>query len=307
MVIERFLRAGKSILFAGADVRLLRPARVFFESAPADAVFEARVDSSHGTIEHFTPDIFWFAPTPGALSFCAAVRDAIHVFSHQIVIEAVGSLLGPADQDILLDVLLTTIYQFPLAVRTRLLAKLSFGRMAYEEVFVANITQSRRVRPPDDVVPWFGPAARRKLSKQATHEMQLLMKRTFGRLNTTRLPRGGTLVTTKRLSAVFLDAPEVVAMGGPADRGSPVCQTVCSQTMRRRGRGQRSDHPAAGMQGSRYEHRTPAGAYAVHCRGKHPACVDLWRGCGCNAGASGRVARVRHGTGTGAGSLNLDT
>ena len=42
---------------------------------------------------------------------------------------AAGNLLGPADQDLLMDVLVTTLYSRPIALRTSYNAKVHFGRL----------------------------------------------------------------------------------------------------------------------------------------------------------------------------------
>ena len=65
VVMERFLRAGRHIMFAGADTRMLRPAAGLFAAmgkVAADAAFDAVV-AKRGIIT-FTPDIFAFAPSP---------------------------------------------------------------------------------------------------------------------------------------------------------------------------------------------------------------------------------------------------
>lgn len=101
VIIERFLLAGRRILFAGADTRMLRPTRALFATASfhaADAIFDAHPDDRLSALVSFTPDIFAFAATEPARSFVRRVREAIHAFSHPMLVEIIGNVLGPADQ-----------------------------------------------------------------------------------------------------------------------------------------------------------------------------------------------------------------
>ena len=259
VVVERFLLAGKRIIFAGADFRLLRPTRSLFtlaDSLSADAIFDA--DATPRGVAKFTPDLFAFLATANAGSFVSHVRSAIHAFSHPLLREAVGDVLGPADQDVLHDVLLSVIYDFPIAVRTGERAKILFGRYAYVEALEqlatrTNWTEARLHPPPADAAPWHSAVARQKLGQKMGHRLNQGLKAQFGALDVTRLERGGSIVRARRLTALLS------VFAGPG----LTCSTLC-----------RAERP-----------RRP---FAVHCGGKRAECLDLPSTCTC-------VGRARSG------------
>lgn len=273
LVVETFLAAGRRILFAGADVRLLRPVRALFAVAPeADAIFEGNA-RREGVVD-FTPDIFGFAPRRDALAFCVAVREALHAFSHPLLTESVGNLLGPADQDLLFDVLRSTLYDFPLPVQTGAAANILAGRRAYTELWERwRVNASARgvgprefVPPRRDAVPWHSQPEINQVRRVAKRANDWLQRR-FGLLNVSSPREGGHLVTSPRLTALF--SQHVLFWSAPSGGSVAACERVCPPVD-----GHLATRPHA------YPHY-----YAVHCLGKKAGCLELRQRCGCDAHA----------------------
>ena len=252
VVIAHFLSRGRRIMFAGADARLLRPTRALFRAVRAvraDVCFDSPADQH--SIPKFTPDIFAFLPTRRALAFVGRVRAAIHALTDPLIKEAVGDLVGPAEQDLLHDVLLSTVYRFPLAVRTRWRAKVLFGKYGYAEATERLIERhgSRWAasHPASPSVPWHSRDDVDRLTARREERVRKGLRQQFGPLNATLRADGGSVVTSRDLSILF-GADSVFA--GP----ELTCQKLCSTQRRRR-------------------------PFAVHCGGKQTACLMLTNTC----------------------------
>jgi len=124
-VIRHFLARGQRIIFAGVDVRFVRPACSMCSSALADAAgavvdgaFEANVWWHSGVIGHFTPDVIVAFPTTNMLYFVDAVlarytAPLLDGLPPELRVAELQKhptrLKGPAQQDMLYDVLISTL------------------------------------------------------------------------------------------------------------------------------------------------------------------------------------------------------
>jgi hypothetical protein len=130
VVVQRFLRRRQRVMYAGSDVRFLRPVHSMFAAAGAvDAAFEGR--SRGKAIGHFTPDVVIAFPTAGTRRLVHAVLAGIRAPANFDGLPAElrrpallsHNLHGPAEQDLLVrDLLLTALYNRPVAVRKTMVA-----------------------------------------------------------------------------------------------------------------------------------------------------------------------------------------
>lgn len=132
-VILHFLERGQRILHSGADMRFVRPLQCLFAACgTVDAAFDGTVDRNRRTLGHFTPDLLLFFPTPKSISF---VRSTLAAFEAPTLAGLAPSLqvpqllphrkflMGPGQQDVLLDHMWSTLYNRPVAVRKTVLAR----------------------------------------------------------------------------------------------------------------------------------------------------------------------------------------
>lgn len=140
-VIQHFLRCGRPIVFAGSDVRFTMPVKSLLIAARSevevDAAFEATAtrigrEDATGTVLSFTPDIIVAYPTERMATFVASVLRAFSapVFEglplelrSPALLGFRKELTGPAQQDMLMDVLLSTLHGRPLSLRKAALAR----------------------------------------------------------------------------------------------------------------------------------------------------------------------------------------
>ena len=131
-VLLHFARRKQRIAYVGLDVRFLQPVGSLFEAVPADAdfAFEGTVDHWHRRVRQFTPDLAAAFPTRNAIAFLEGLlqqldtyeRDAAENATSTLSLEGLPGhmrtpaltrhfdLLGPAEQDLLRDALLSTLY-----------------------------------------------------------------------------------------------------------------------------------------------------------------------------------------------------
>ena len=137
-IIDFYLSRGRPIVFAGADVRFTLPLQSFHAAVqsvqPIDAAFEgsAILYGQGGTVSTFTPDIIAAYPTARMRSFVrtvlaelrAPILNALPIELRQDSLLAYrNELTGPAQQDLLMDVLLSTLHGRPVALRRTALAR----------------------------------------------------------------------------------------------------------------------------------------------------------------------------------------
>ena len=146
-IISYFLRFGKAVMAAGADVRLLAPVgRLFRASGSVDMTFEG--NAHNGRIRVFTPDLLLAFATPRAKAFVDAVRQDIalsdstdpDVHVRGLGVADVGgeanlqwlkshqtTLAGPAEQDLLVDTFASVLYNRTQRERKIFLARRQLG------------------------------------------------------------------------------------------------------------------------------------------------------------------------------------
>ena len=146
-IVSHFLRHGRTIVAAGADVRFLVPVRRLVRaSGHVDMAFDGRV--LDGRIAFFTPDVFVAFAKPRARSFVNRVlRDIalsestdpdVHVEgvsaadvdgaeNLQVLRTHQMSLAGPAEQDLLFDTLVSVLHNTTLRARKQYVARQQLG------------------------------------------------------------------------------------------------------------------------------------------------------------------------------------
>ena len=132
-VALHFLERGRRILHVGADMRFTRPLRCLYAACgDVDAAFDGAVDKSKRVLAHFTPDLLLFMPTPNAISFVQSTLEAFRAPTLAGLEPELQSaellahrkfLMGPGQQDLLLDHLWTTLYGRPVNIRKTTLAR----------------------------------------------------------------------------------------------------------------------------------------------------------------------------------------
>ena len=128
-ILKYFLLRGQPLIYAGLDVRFVWPVHTMLKTIQrysADAAFEGKGD---GRQMHFTPDIAVMLPTHGAQRLLATIFPLLRArtlegLPHYMRIQALlrYNLMGPAEQDLLADALLTTLHNRTVAIRKFLIA-----------------------------------------------------------------------------------------------------------------------------------------------------------------------------------------
>lgn len=251
-VILRFVEQHRRpIIYAGSDVRFLRPAKhlhMALADLELDAAFEGQIEERAIT---FTPDLILAYPTPKMMAFVSMILDGLQAAMHSVPIELqqrpelvqhlpparrtqAHLLLGPAQQDFLHDTLLSVLLNVSRTTRRDLLL---------HELLTRPRNASSVVRHNLLVTP-------------RDHDERL---RTLS-LSTSRLPHGA-LISTARLRALlgsqrFMRTDEL-----PCKR----CDNYRAPLRRRAGELHEPSWSAV---------------YALHCIGKQPDCLDVCR-CSC--------------------------
>ena len=130
-IMLEILRRNHSIAYAGMDVRFLAPAtswNLFGEEV--DTVFEGVMNPVLRKVKLFTPDFALAFPTSRAIRFLEVVTTAIRgrsldglpAFLHDPSLLRFN-LMGPAEQDLLHDLLLSSLYNRTVVVRKYSLAR----------------------------------------------------------------------------------------------------------------------------------------------------------------------------------------
>ena len=126
-IIDHFLQRGQRIIHCGADLRFTQPPRRLFEvSGSVDSAVDGLVNLDISAVVHFTPDLLLFNPTAKGITFVRAILAAFRaptaeglppeLLRPEVMRDRKG-LMGPAQQDLLMDTLLSTFYSRPVSLR----------------------------------------------------------------------------------------------------------------------------------------------------------------------------------------------
>ena len=128
-----FLERGQRIIHSGADMRFTRPLQCMYAACgEVDAAFDGSVDRRRRQVSHFTPDLLVLFPTQRSIAFVRRTLAALEAPTHAGLSPALSSplllphrkfLMGPGQQDLLLDVLWSTLYGRQLSIRKSTLAR----------------------------------------------------------------------------------------------------------------------------------------------------------------------------------------
>ena len=250
-VIHHFLTRRQRIIFAGVDVRFIRPAEQVFaavraDSPIADGAFESAVSWTHKIVESFTPDIVVAFPTTNMLRFVEAILAAYHAplldgLPPQLrlpeLLRHPTHLKGPAQQDMLFDTFLSRLYGRQVAVRKVGMARNWLCCRAH--------WRARKQAKRLGTTPNLESCACLRSGVDAAADRDARIR--LGSLSMTQATHG-VVVTTPELTVLATD-------GGLTVSGYAPCSN-CAKW------------------------RSPAAVHAIHCRGKNPACLDVER-CAC--------------------------
>ena len=136
-VLHHFLKRGRRLVYTDADVRFTRPPRSLFAACgAADAAFDGRVEDTR-RLSHFTPAILLVLPTERTIALVRAVLSALQaptlegldpaMQAAEMLLKHRKHLMGPAQQDLVLDVFWSTLYDRPIYLRKRMLAKVALS------------------------------------------------------------------------------------------------------------------------------------------------------------------------------------
>ena len=123
-ILLHFARRGRGLVYAGLDVRFVWPVASLTRFAAqhfADAAFEGSGDGQH---LHFTPDLAAVFPTARAIALLEALMvqlsarslDGLPAYMQDRSLLRYN-LMGPAEQDLLADALLSALYNSTVAIR----------------------------------------------------------------------------------------------------------------------------------------------------------------------------------------------
>lgn len=161
-IILSILRRKKSIMYAGLDVRFLQPVHSWYAaSINVDAAFEGYTSSVRGKDGHrvrvtlFTPDLVLARPTERSIAFFERLVEVIRARSLDGLPQFLQdrtllrfNLMGPAEQELLRDELLTALHNRTVVTRKYGLARGAAATM--EGTFLAGQMVSRSTLPRCD-------------------------------------------------------------------------------------------------------------------------------------------------------------
>ena len=136
-IILNVLKRSHRIAYAGLDMRFLKPVASWYDgsSSSTDFAFEGRYDNFFQRLGDFTPDWVVAFPTPKAIAFLEFLVAIIRrrslaglpaYLQEPLLLRA--NLMGPAEQDLLKDAVLSVLFN-----RTVVIRKYSLARAAAYE------------------------------------------------------------------------------------------------------------------------------------------------------------------------------
>ena len=270
-VILHFLLRGQRIIFAGLDVRFTRPVHNMYAAAHApdaaiDVAFEASVWWEWKIVKQFTPDIVVAFPTEKMMNFVTAVLSRYNEHLYDGLPSALRvrklrrhmtRLKGPAQQDMLFDVLLSTLYNRHVAVRKVGLAQNFLCCQAKLERKLSG-TRKHMSSPVDANGDSLATQAASCVCRRGINsDEDVMARRRLGALPMMRTSYG-TLLRTPYLTMLAADGKLTMSMHHLAENHheTDIC-AICSAW-------------------NGYANST----YAIHCQGKSPSCLNFDR-CKC--------------------------
>jgi hypothetical protein len=228
-IILHFLHRHRRIVYAGLDVRFLRPVQSFLVAAKeslssssssssrdgslgsrVDAAFEGTYDERRSTLHDFTPDLAAAFPTPQAVDFFNSLLESLRARSvtglPAYMRESAPTLLrfnlmGPAEQDLLKDSILSALYNRTVALRKYAIAK-GAAKIAGLDFRDAPKCSRAAERAEGHTERW----------KRACNGTGVLRLNDLTPLHATRT-RHGTVLATPKLS-IFLTDQRILRTGG---------------------------------------------------------------------------------------------
>lgn len=266
-VLLHSVRQGHRLMYAGLDMRFLQPIPRVFDAvrtdAAVDAAFEGRYIRHLSRVRDFTPDLIAAFPTPRLINFFERIVNLLRARStdglprYMRVPQLLGfNLMGPAEQDLLRDALLSTLYNRSVVARKYDIAIQAAMTMC-KDARMQCIAPAINLSLPR--CPSAGGAALSTASPLhwACAGTGILAENVLGKLPYQATPHGGVDVRMPALSIHLTDRSVLRPV-----QWERHCQSLA----------------ASQCQGPLDE----APPLAVHCTGKDPSCLDLSR-CACFA------------------------
>ena len=283
-ILLHFARRGRGLVYAGLDVRFVWPVASLTRFAAqhfADAAFEGSGDGQH---LHFTPDLAAVFPTARAIALLEALMvqlrarslDGLPAYMQDRSLLRYN-LMGPAEQDLLADALLSALYNATVAIR-----KFTVASGAALESGVPSMAHNASLpqctgagaRTDGHTRAWRAACAsagillkedlpRPTQIRQGPKEVQPVAR--LAAVQEATLEARGRLLSSAHLRVILLG-------NGLGMQSSP---TACS--------------PSLAHVDQCWDPRL---VFALHCLGKHPSCLDVAR-CRCLTRSAAWCASMR--------------
>ena len=250
-ILLHFARRGFGLVYAGLDIRFVWPVSQligFTRHVSVDSAFEGSFGTSSQRL-HFTPDLAVTLPTPNTLQLLESIVSLLRSRSLEGLPRYMQdrsllryNLMGPAEQDLLHDALLSALHNRSVAIR-----KFTLASGAAVESGVPSMEHNASL-------PQCTPAGARTATarwRRACAHAAVLRAADLPVLDASDMKRG-TLLASAHL--------RVMLMGGPyrTSAGMITSARPCTSSC----------------------HWEPADVFALHCLTKAPQCLDLSQ-CRC--------------------------
>lgn len=258
---------GHRLMYAGLDLRFLRPVQSVFDAVrtdgAVDAAFEGKFTRHLSRVHDFTPDLVAVFPTSRLVHFLERLVDLLRgrttdgLPRYMRVPQLLRfNLMGPAEQDLLRDALLSTLYNQTVVTRKYAIAMQAAAAMCKDSSSPC-LTPARNPSLPR--CPPAGAAAALAAASPlawACAGAGVLAESALGRLPYQQTEHGAITIRTPLL-AIHITDRTVLNPHQWARHCQPPIAAQCSWALQ----------------------ATPP-FVAVHCLGKDPSCLELSR-CPC--------------------------
>ena len=306
-ILLHFARRGRGLVYAGLDVRFVWPVASltrFAAQHSADAAFEGSGDGQH---LHFTPDLAAVFPTARAIALLEALMvqlrarslDGLPTYMQDRSLLRYN-LMGPAEQDLLADALLSVLYNTTVAIR-----KFTVASGAALESGVPSMAHNASL--PQCTGAGARADGHTRAWQAACASAGILLREDLPRPRPTQIRQGSAGILLKE--DLPRPRPSQIRQGPKEVQPAARLAAVQEATLEARGRLLSSAHlrvillgNGLGMQSSPTacspslahvdQCWDPRLVFALHCLGKHPSCLDVAR-CRCLTRSAAWCASMR--------------
>ena len=285
-ILLHFARRGRGLVYAGLDVRFVWPVASLTRFAAqhfADAAFEGSGDGQH---LHFTPDLAAVFPTARAIALLEALMvqlrarslDGLPAYMQDRSLLRYN-LMGPAEQDLLADALLSVLYNTTVAIR-----KFTVASGAALESGVPSMAHNASL--PQCTGAGARADGHTRAWQAACASAGILLREDLPRPRPAQIRQGPKEVQpAARLAAVQEATLEA--------RGRLLSSAHLRVILLGNGLGMQSSPTACSPSLAHVDQCwDPRLVFALHCLGKHPSCLDVAR-CRCLTRSAAWCASMR--------------